>query len=141
MTSLPTPEDIAAARALLDGVAVLTRRRGVVWWRGRRQVSLWRPCAIDRTGVRLSRWPMPSVFVPMQHVDRFDVVRMQGESDPAGSSECLVLLTRDRKTITVRAPAVEWRIWQGGLPPQTLAQQLNNVLPTWRRAAGGEHPR
>jgi hypothetical protein len=126
-----------------DRVAVLTRRGGVVWSLGRRRVTLSRPCAIDRTGVTLYRWPMRSVFVPLERVDRFDVVWEQSESDGEGSVERLMLLTRDRKMVPVQAVASQWLSGRHGLPLRARAQQLNNhILPTWRtaRPADGEHP-
>lgn len=56
-----------------DIVAVPTRRGDVVWSRGPRRVTLSTPCAIDPTGVTLYRWPMRSVFIPLERLDRFDV--------------------------------------------------------------------
>jgi hypothetical protein len=124
-----------------DRVAVLTRHGRVVWSLGPRRVALSRPCAIDRTGVTLHRWPMRSVFVPLEGVDRFDVVREQSESNPAGV-ERLVLLTRDQQMIPVQAAAVQWLSGRRGLRLRALAQQLNNhISPTWRtaRPADGDH--
>jgi hypothetical protein len=135
--------DSAQPRTPDDRVAVLTRRGGVVWSLGPRRVTLSRPCAIDRTGVTLYRWPMRSVFIPLERVDRFDVVWKQTESDPEGKVERLVLLTRDGKMIPVQAVAIQWLSGRHGLSLRTHAQQLNNhLLPTWRtaRPANGEHP-
>lgn len=70
-------------------------------------MTLSTPCAVDRTGVTLYRWPMRSVFVPLERVDRFDVLLSQTRSDPGGHVERLVLLTRDGKTMPVQAVAIE----------------------------------
>jgi hypothetical protein len=69
-----------------DRVAVLTRRGGVVWSLGPRRVTLLTPCTIDPTGVTLYRWPLRSVFIPLERVDRFDVVWERTESDPTPRS-------------------------------------------------------
>ena len=135
--------DSAQPRTPDDRVAVLTRRGGVVWSLRPRRVTLSRPCAIDRTGVTLYRWPMRSVFIPLERVDRFDVVWEQTESDPAGRRERLMLVTRDRRMIPVQAVAIQWLSRRHGLPLRTHAQQLNNhILPRWRtaRRADGGHP-
>ena len=86
---------------------------------------------------------MRSVFVPLERADRFDVVREQSESNPAGGVERLVLLTRDRQMVLVQAAAIQWLSGRRGLRLRALAQQLNNhISPTWRtaRPADGEHP-
>jgi hypothetical protein len=123
----------AQRRTSNGSVAVLTRRGGVVWSPAPRRVTLSRPCVIDATGVRLYRWPMRSVFVPLERVDRFDVVLEPTESDPEGTVERLVLVTRDGKMIRVQAVAIRWLSGWHRLPLQTHAQHLNNhILPTWR---------
>jgi hypothetical protein len=115
-----------------DRVAVLTRRGGVVWSPGPVRVTVSRPCAIDPTGVTLYRWPMRSVFIPLERVDRFDVVWQWTESDGEGKIERLILLTRDGKRIPVQAVAIKWLSGRHGLPLRTHAQQLNNhILPEW----------
>ncbi len=127
-------DDSAQRRKPEDIMAVLTRRGAVVWSRRPRRVTLSRPCAIDPTGVRLYRWPMRSVFIPLERVDRFDVVLEQAET-PGNESERLVLLTRDGKTIPVQKWLGAWH----GLPRRASARLLNNhILPTWRGATPGD---
>jgi hypothetical protein len=129
-------DDSAQRRKPEDIMAVLTRRGAVVWSRGRRRVTLSRPCAIDPTGVTLYRWPMRSVFIPLERVDRFDVVLDQTQVS-GDESERLVLLTRDGKTISVQT--TQWLSGGHGLPLRSSARQLNNhILPTWRAARPGD---
>lgn len=133
--------DSAQQRTPEDVVAILTRG-GVVWSPGPRRVTLLRPCTIDPTGVALYRWPMWSVFIPLERVERFDVVWVQG-ADGRDVFERLVLLTRDGKTIPVQARATQWLSGWHGLPLRACAQQLNNHLfPTLRAAKSrdGESP-
>lgn len=126
----------AQGRTSGGGVAVLTRRGGVVWSPVPRRVTMSRPCVIDPSGVRLYRWPMRSVFVPLERVDRFDVVLEQTGADGDGTGERLVLVTRDGKIIRVETVAIRWLSGWHRLPLQAHAQHLNNhILPTWR--AGG----
>lgn len=128
-------DDGAPRRTPEDIMAVLTRR-DVVWSRRPRRVSLSRPCAIDPTGVTLYRWPLRSVFIPLERVDRFDVALSQGEM-PGDESELLVLLTRDGKTIPVQT--AQWLHGWHGLPLRESARLLNNhLLPTWRAARPGD---
>jgi hypothetical protein len=86
------------------------------------------PCVVDATGVTLYRWPRRSVHVPLERVDRFEVVLKDLEffgDDWAGDSvERLALRTRDGRLLLVsgivnprRAPA-----------PASRAQQLNNHI-------------
>lgn len=130
-----------------DMVSVLTMRGRVVLVPGPRRVTFFRPCAIGPTGVRLYRWPMRSIFIPLERVDRFDVVLEQAAM--AGDEiEHLVLLTRDGKTIPVRSKAPQG--WSGSdeLPLRASARQLNNhimpsVLFAWRASdarADGSKP-
>ena len=67
-----------------DMVAVLTARRGVVRTSGPPRVTSLRPCAIDSRGVTLYRWPMRSIFIPLERVDRFDVVLWESASAGGG---------------------------------------------------------
>jgi hypothetical protein len=134
-------DDSAQRRKPEDITAVLTMRGAVVWSRGPRRVTLLRPCTIDPTGVMLYRWPMRSVFIPLEHVDRFDVVFEQAEMPGGDAFGRLVLLTRDGKTIRVQT--IQWSSGWHGLPAKTSARQLNNhILPTWRaaRPSDGEPP-
>lgn len=130
-------DDAAQRRRPEDIVAVLTRRGDVVWSRGPRWVTLSRPCAIDPTGVTLCRWPMRSVFIPLERADRFDVVVLKQAEMPGHEVERLVLLTRDRKTIPVQT--TQWLSGWHGLPLGASARLLNNhILPTWRAARPGD---
>jgi hypothetical protein len=133
--------DDSAQRKPEDMVAVLTERGTVVWSRGPRRVTGSRPCAIDPTGVTLHRWPMRSVFIPLERVDRFDVVLEQAAM-PGDEIEHLVLLTRDGKTIPVRSKAPEGAEgWSGSdeLPLRASARELNNhIMPSWRAARPGD---
>jgi len=129
-------DDSAQRRKPEDIVAVLTRRGAVVWSRRPRRVTLSRPCAIDPTGVTLYRWPMRSVFIPLERVDRFDVMLEQAEM-PGDEFERLVVLTRDGKTIPVQK--TQWLSGWHGLPLRASARLLNNhILPTWRAARPGD---
>ena len=116
-----------------DMVAVLTSQ-GLVWTRGPARVSTAHPCVIDSTGVTLFRWlrRRPS-FVPLERVDRFDVVLRDPtfDWDPvAGRSvERLALLTRDGQTLLV----VGLRNSSGAPSLRSRAQQLNNHI-VWRSA-------
>jgi hypothetical protein len=113
-----------------DIMAVLTRRGAVVWSRRRRRVTLARPCTIDPRGVTLYRWPLRSVFVPLERVDRFDVALEQREM-PGEERERLVLLTREGTTIPVQK--TQWSNGWRGLPLRSTARLLNNhIMPTWR---------
>jgi hypothetical protein len=105
----------------------------VAWSLGPRRVTLSRPCAIDPRGVGLYRWPMRSVFIPLERVDRFDVVWEHGV-EPGIIFERLVLLTRDGTKIPVLTGW--WPSGRNGLPLRVRALQLNNhILPTWRAAS------
>jgi hypothetical protein len=120
-------------------VAVLTWRGRVAWSPHRPRVMLSRLCAIDPTGVALYRWPMRSAFIPLERVDRFDVVLREvdpgsPEGLPTGIAyrECLALLTRDGEKLLVSAPLT--RLMRG-LPLGTCPLQLNNHILATRRAA------
>jgi hypothetical protein len=129
-------DDSAQRRKPEDIMAVLTRRGGVVWSRRPRRVTPSRPCVIDPTGVTLYRWPVRSVFVPLERVDRFDVALAQGEM-PGDEVERLVLLTRDGTAIPVQT--IQWLRGWHGLPLRASAQLLNNhLVPTWRAARPGD---
>jgi hypothetical protein len=60
-------DDSAQWRRPEDMVAVLTRG-GVVWSQGPPRVTHSRPCAIGSTGVTLHRWPLRSIFIPLERV-------------------------------------------------------------------------
>lgn len=124
--------------------AVMTWRGQVVRPPGPPRVSRTRPYAIDARGVTLHRWPLRSVFIPRERVDRFEVVLVENPLVTAGMTrdgvECLALLTRDGEEL----PASEWlldllliRLYR--LPPlRARAQQLNNLLlQAW---PGPRHP-
>jgi hypothetical protein len=77
---------------------------------------------------------MRSVFIPLERVDRFDVVLEQAEA-PGSEFRRLVLITRDGKTIPVQTRVIQWlRSWRG-LSPAARAQQLNNLVAEKRREA------
>jgi hypothetical protein len=99
----------------------------------RGRVTFFRPFAIDPIGVTLYRWPMRSVFIPLERVDRFDVVLEQAEA-PGNESQRLVLVTRDGKMIFVQTTVIQWLRWRG-LSPGARAQQLNNLIAEKRREA------
>src|SRR5262245_50206812 len=93
------------------------------------RVNFKNPCVVDSTGVTLHRWPWRSIQVPLEQVDRFDVV----EEERATSSEHpevawdpverLVLLTRDGETLGVSRMSLR------RVPPaRYVAIQLNNHL-------------
>jgi hypothetical protein len=131
-------DDSAQRRKPEDIMAVLTERGAVVWSRGPRRVIGSRPRAIDPTGVTLYRWPMRSVFIPLERVDRFDVVLEQAAM-PGDEIEHLVLLTRDGKTIPVRTKAPQEWSESDELPLRASARQLNNhIMPSWRAARPGD---
>jgi hypothetical protein len=136
------PDDNARRNTPEDVVAVLTRRGRVVWSHGPRRVTFSKPCTIDPTGVKLHRWPMRSLFISLERVDRFDVVLEQAEI-PGLEFERLVLVTSDGKTIPVQAKAIQWLSGLQGVPVRARARELNNhILPTWRaaRPSDGEAP-
>lgn len=108
-------------------VSMLTMRGRVVLVPGPRRVTPFRPCAIGPTGVTLYRWPMRSIFIPLERVDRFDVVLEQTQ-DPGVEFERLVLLTRDGEKVPVRGQVVQSSGESYGLPPRSRAQQLNNHI-------------
>jgi len=89
------------------------------------RVTFKTPCVVDATGVTLYRWPGRSIHVPLERVDRFEVVLQEvGDGQPFDSVERLALRTRDGRLLQVsgivnprRAPA-----------PAARAQQLNNHL-------------
>jgi hypothetical protein len=117
-----------------SSAAVMTWRGQVVRPPARPRVSRTRPYAIDERGVTLHLWPLRSIFIPRERVDRFEVVLVENPFVKAGMSsdgvECLALITRDGEEL----PALEWRpdvllIRRYGLPPlRARAQQLNNLL-------------
>lgn len=110
-----------------DMVSVLTMRGRVILVPGPRRVTFFRPCAIGPTGVTLYRWPMRSIFIPLERVDRFDVV-LEETQDPGVEFERLVLVTRDGKKIPVQGQVVQSSGESYGLPPRSRAQQLNNHI-------------
>jgi hypothetical protein len=77
---------------------------------------------------------MRSVFIPLERVDRFDVVLVQTEV-PGNDAQSLMLITRDGKTISFRTTLNQWWRWRG-LSPAACAQQLNNLIIEKRREAG-----
>ena len=121
-------------------VAVLTRGGAVRLVAGPRRVSLSTPCIIDPRGVTLYRWPMRSVFIPLERVDRFDVVLREADPGDAGGIayvELLVLLTRDGEKLLVSPPLAERLIGLRGLSLAARALQLNNHLPPYERTERG----
>jgi catechol 2,3-dioxygenase-like lactoylglutathione lyase family enzyme len=112
-----------------DMVAVLTVKGRVARVPGPGRVSLFRPCAIAPTGVTLYRWPMRSIFIPLERVDRFGV-ELRVSPDPGDPGvEHLVLMTRDGKKLPVQGQIViNWRHESYGRPPRSRAQQLNNHI-------------
>jgi hypothetical protein len=107
-------------------VAVLTRQGGVVWVPGPCRVTLFRPCAITPTGVTLYRWPMRSIFIPLERVDRFDVELRASRNEV--ESERLVLVTRDGRKLPVQGQFVNSWGESHGVSPGSRAQQLNNHI-------------
>jgi hypothetical protein len=96
------------------------------------------------TGLRLYRWlRRRPLFVPLERVDRFDVVLRERTfgSDPLNETvERLALLTRDGKELLVAGV----RISRGGPTLRARAQQLNNDIGRTLRAVrprDGEPPR
>jgi hypothetical protein len=141
-------DDSAQWRRPEDMVAVLTRG-GVVWSQGQPRVTHSRPCAIGPTGVTLHRWPLRSIFIPLERVDRFDVVLAEGPLDWLKSDEWahgtndlterLAVLTRDGQKLLVSGLLSAMLSGWHGLPLRSRAQQLNNhVLPTWRAARSSD---
>ena len=90
------------------------------------------PCAVDPAGVTLYRWPMRPVFIPLERVDRFDVVLGQAE-EPGIESEHLVLFTRDGTMLYVRQTVTQRLIAWRRLPRRSTAQRLNNLVAEHRR--------
>jgi hypothetical protein len=76
---------------------------------------------------------MRSVFIPLERVDRFDVILEQAEV-PGNEYQRLVLMTRDGKTISFQTTVIQWLRWRG-LSPGARAQQLNNLIAEMRREA------
>ena len=112
-----------------DMVAVLTMKGRVVLVPGPCRVSFFRPCAIAPTGVTLYRWPMRSIFIPLERVDRFDVEIRESRDPGDPGVERLVLMTRDGKKLPIQGQIViNWRDELYGLPPRSRAQQLNNHI-------------
>jgi hypothetical protein len=74
---------------------------------------------------------MRSVFIPLERVDRFDVVLEQAEV-PGNESQGLVLMTVDGKTVSFQTTVIQWWRWRG-LSPAARAQQLNNLIAETRR--------
>jgi hypothetical protein len=110
-----------------DMVAVLTMKGRVVLVPGPCRVTFFRPCAIAPTGVTLYRWPMRSIFIPLERVDRFDVELR--ESQDGVEFERLVLVTRDGEKLPVQGQVrLSWRDEPYGLPAGSRAQQLNNHI-------------
>jgi hypothetical protein len=117
-------------------VAVLTMKGRVVLVSGPFRVTFFRPCAIAPAGVTLYRWPMRSIFIPLERVDRFDVELRESRNprEPGVTFERLVLMTRDGRKLPVQGQVrVNWRDELYGLPPGARAQQLNNHI--FRRPA------
>jgi hypothetical protein len=69
---------------------------------------------------------MRSIFIPLERVDRFDVV-LKETQDPGVEFERLVLVT-DGKKIPVQGQVVQSSGESYGLPPRSRAQQLNNHI-------------
>ncbi len=121
----------------------LTSPADAVWSRDAVQVTHSEPCAIDARGVTLYRWARRSIFIPLEQVDRFDVVPVDNPFDSgdvwmpgAGHVERLVLFTRDGMAIRVSRTARQLLWGSRGLPLASCARQLNGQLLKWR---GGHH--
>lgn len=91
---------------------------------GRVRVTFRTPCVVDATGVTLYRWPGRSIHVPLERVDRFEVMLQAVGEQAFDSVERLALRTLDGRLLQVseivnprRAPA-----------PAARAQQLNNHI-------------
>ncbi|MGH9235262.1 MAG: hypothetical protein ACRD0R_18205 [Acidimicrobiales bacterium] len=93
----------------------------------------------------LYRWPLRSIFIPLERVDRFDVVLAESPLDWLRASEWapgtydlterLAVLTRDGKKLLISGLLSALLSAWHGLPLRARAQQLNNhILPTWRAA-------
>jgi hypothetical protein len=76
---------------------------------------------------------MRSVFIPLERVDRFDVILEQAEV-PGNEYQRLVLMTRDGKTLSLQTTVIQWLRWRG-FSPRARAQQLNNLIDEKRREA------
>lgn len=128
-------DDGAQTRRPEDLVALLDPRGRVVWCPSppRRVTRSW-TCGVEARGVTLHRWPLGSNFVPLDRVDRFDVLREQHLFDAFGPGvERLALLTTDgeRQRATGLLNALVGHRF--GLPHASLAQRLNNHIVAIRR--------
>jgi hypothetical protein len=128
-----------------DTVIVLTADGHAVWEPGPRRVTRARPCVIDRRGATLYRWPMRSIFVPLESIDRFDVKVLSADTfdlltigmgvpqaDGTYNVERLVLLTCDGKVLLVPGREGPFSGRWSRLPLSSRAQHLNNELMKWR---------
>lgn len=96
---------------------------------GPARVNFKTSCVVDATGVTLYRWPWRSIHIPLEQVDRFDVVlkeRVEDSERPQARDpvERLVLRTRDGKVLRVAGIVNPWRAG----PRQACALQLNNHI-------------
>jgi hypothetical protein len=132
-----------------DVVTVLTWGGDLVSLSGPVRVSLSRPCAIDSTGVTLSRWPWRSILTPHERIDRFDVMVSGDEIEPvrpwAADAEWylerLVLRTRDGKALSVWGPVSDFLSRWHGPSISGRATHLNNQLARWRASCASPMPR
>lgn len=96
---------------------------------GPARVNFKTSCVVDASGVTLYRWPWRSIHVPLEQVDRFDVVLkdpVQDVEHPQARDPVprLVLRTRDGKVLRVSGIVNPWRAG----PRQACALQLNNHI-------------
>jgi hypothetical protein len=136
----------------MDVVAVLRPRRDVEWSTESVRPSRSRPCVVGSAGVTLYGWPR-SRFVPIEQVDRFDVVSIEpdrvlliavmfllrvwpllGMADQ-GAVGRVAVLTRDGKEFVVHQTLLPTR--GGRLPVGSCALHLNNALLRCRAGAPG----
>lgn len=136
-------DDGAQPRRREDMVALLDPRGRVVWCLTppRRVTRSW-TCGVAASGVTLYRWPLGSIFVPLERVDRFDVLREQHVFDdfghPLDAVERLALLTTAGKWFWATGLLNALVSCRFGLPHASRAQQLNNHILAIRRAGRGQ---
>jgi hypothetical protein len=122
----PRPEDM---------VALLDPRGRVVWClRPPRRVTRSWTCAVEARGVTLYRWPLRSHFVPLERVDRFDMLWEQHD-DFGPPLERLALFTTDGERLRATGLLNALVSCRFGLPHAARALRLNNHIVAIRRAA------
>jgi hypothetical protein len=133
-------DDGAQPRRPEDLVAALDPRGRVIWCLSPppRVTRSW-TCGVEARGVTLYRWPLGSNFVPLERVDRFDVLREQSVFDDFGHAvdavERLALFTTDGERLPATGLLNALVSRRFGLPHAALAQRLNNHIVAIRRAA------